>query len=458
MLSLAKLHQEDNSKMSALITGFVDYIKKFTLLDHILPKGNSNSKNKTAEASKDTAAVEEKAAAEKTKAVDDKDSVDETKPGALFPSKIVLKNDDLSKSSAVPCSTHGGETLMKIENEDGTISWKMNPETRDGSSMMTFSNITSPFMTTSGFQTFSPMSNAHIITDSPSPFTGALPKKIDTLQSPAHSVDSDLPNPEFFDIATQPNGLRTEYHGDDEEDGEHSTGDSNGDSYGEASSCSKSKTKKTYTCEFCGAEFRIRGYLTRHVKKHAITKAYECPFYEEHSENKCHPSGGFSRRDTYKTHLKARHFKYPQGTRSQDRANTGGKCGICNKYYESNEEWVEKHIESGECEGLPEGYTARAKNSRRKNFEYPNPAQISPVSSHSNDSPSTSGESPAVIHQQLITQESIGLSDEIARSKQLSSALQFPQRYNDYDNNDEFSLDVEQSMSFRPMMSQEYYS
>jgi hypothetical protein len=280
-------------------------------------------------------------------------------------------------------------------------------------------------MTTGSSNAFSPIANVPFGKDSFAP----LNKKDHDLASP-NSLTSDvpdLPNPEFFDI------------GKDEEE----TSDSGSDK----------EKKKTYTCDYCGAEFRIRGYLTRHVKKHALTKAYECPFFDEHSENKCHPTGGFSRRDTYKTHLKARHFKYPQGTRSQDRSTTSGKCGICNKSYDSNEDWVEHHIENGECEGLPEGYTARVKNSRRKNYEYPIPTQISPVSSHSNDSPATNDGSPAVQHQQLNTaQDSIKLADALQKGRlQFSNGL-----INEYDNNDEFSLDVEQSLSFRPMM--QYYT
>lgn len=431
MLSLAKLHREDESrlKVHALLAGFVNYLKKLNIFEHILPKKVDNVGN--------------------GKNV----KISATEPKGLFPTKIVMDDQKLSKSTAVPCSTHGHESLVKVENPDGSISWKFNHdlESRQPSSHGgNFSNMTSPFMTANS-NTFSPMNTMKFMpADSPSPLMMNNLKKHhhheSDLESPTHSVGSDLPNPEFFDLVSKNHG---EYD-DDEEEEEDSGSD---------------KGKKTYTCEFCGAEFRIRGYLTRHVKKHAITKAYECPFYEEHSEMKCHPTGGFSRRDTYKTHLKARHFKYPSGTRSQDRASTSGKCGTCNKHYESNEEWVEKHIESGECEGLPQGYTARVKNSRRKNYEYPNPGgvQISPVSSHSNDSPLTSGESPAVPHQQLNSQDSIRLSDELnASKKQLMdgvTGLRFNHQpfINDYDNNDEFSLDVEQSISFRPIMNQNFY-
>lgn len=107
-----------------------------------------------------------------------------------------------------------------------------------------------------------------------------------------------------------------------------------------------------FVCPECDAAFKIKGYLTRHIKKHATTKAYTCPFYDPNSEHPCHPNGGFSRRDTYKTHLKARHFIYPPGTRSQSRGKVSGKCQGCGISYDCNEDWVEDHIQSETCPGV----------------------------------------------------------------------------------------------------------
>lgn len=107
-----------------------------------------------------------------------------------------------------------------------------------------------------------------------------------------------------------------------------------------------------FACPHCSASFRIRGYLTRHIKKHAVNKAYTCPFFECGEETPCHSTGGFSRRDTYKTHLKARHFVYPTGTRSENRAKVGGRCRGCGESFDSNETWVEEHIHKKQCRGL----------------------------------------------------------------------------------------------------------
>ena len=125
--------------------------------------------------------------------------------------------------------------------------------------------------------------------------------------------------------------------------------------------------KRTYNCPHCNAVFKIRGYLTRHIKKHAINKAYSCPFHkfsiyidENNITHKCHPTGGFSRRDTYKTHLKARHFKYPQGTKTKDRPTTPGKCSMCGEHFENSEMWCEIHIEGAECKFLPPGFKGKS--------------------------------------------------------------------------------------------------
>lgn len=113
-----------------------------------------------------------------------------------------------------------------------------------------------------------------------------------------------------------------------------------------------SQQPQPFQCPHCPSSFRIRGYLTRHMKKHATKKAYSCPFFCSEDKTPCHPSGGFSRRDTYKTHLKARHFLYPVGTRSGNRGKVGGTCCGCGDKFESNEKWVEEHIHNRQCVGL----------------------------------------------------------------------------------------------------------
>ena len=93
-----------------------------------------------------------------------------------------------------------------------------------------------------------------------------------------------------------------------------------------SSSSSSSNSAKTgpFICHYCDSTFRKRGYLTRHIKRHPIVKAYRCPFYREDlaPRLRCHSSGGFSRRDTYKTHLRTRHLLYPEGVRPQDRSRS----------------------------------------------------------------------------------------------------------------------------------------
>ncbi|SCV05630.1 LANO_0H11716g1_1 [Lachancea nothofagi CBS 11611] len=124
---------------------------------------------------------------------------------------------------------------------------------------------------------------------------------------------------------------------------------------------------KKYVCHYCSAEFSIRGYLTRHIKKHAVEKAFHCPYYNCNliKEERCHRNGGFSRRDTYKTHLRSRHFVYPKGVKSKYKAKSSGKCAHCDAHFESSNEWIKKHVETGECKGLPDGFKVAVKTGRR---------------------------------------------------------------------------------------------
>lgn len=120
-----------------------------------------------------------------------------------------------------------------------------------------------------------------------------------------------------------------------------------------------------FVCSHCDAEFRVRSYLTRHLRKHNNAMAFVCPFYQdvegedEHlylcggkAGAKCHPTGGFSRKDTFKTHLKALHFIYPPRTRSRERSTLGGRCAGCFEYFDSNVAWFKEHIEPKICPGF----------------------------------------------------------------------------------------------------------
>ncbi|EDK40275.2 hypothetical protein PGUG_04373 [Meyerozyma guilliermondii ATCC 6260] len=115
----------------------------------------------------------------------------------------------------------------------------------------------------------------------------------------------------------------------------------------------KHEDQAMYQCEHCDASFKVKGYLTRHTKKHNVAKAFVCPFYQDHPADdsgvKCHPNGGFSRRDTFKTHLKAIHFIYPPGTKSSERRTRGGRCAGCFQQFSDNKEWLKDHVEAGKC-------------------------------------------------------------------------------------------------------------
>lgn len=118
--------------------------------------------------------------------------------------------------------------------------------------------------------------------------------------------------------------------------------------------------RKEFACKHCDASFKVKSYLTRHMRKHNNAKAFVCPFFEESdyeacgavkNGTKCHPTGGFSRRDTFKTHLRALHFIYPPGTKSSERNTIGGRCAGCFEFFENNADWLKNHIEGGACKG-----------------------------------------------------------------------------------------------------------
>lgn len=119
---------------------------------------------------------------------------------------------------------------------------------------------------------------------------------------------------------------------------------------GSSESGSDTNDEHAFKCPNCSASFRIRGYLTRHMKKHAEIMKFNCPFYSWlDPDHKCHQTGGFSRRDTFKMHLKARHFAYPTGTARKNRPNCAGRCCGCGEHFENNEQWIETHLLAGEC-------------------------------------------------------------------------------------------------------------
>ena len=107
-----------------------------------------------------------------------------------------------------------------------------------------------------------------------------------------------------------------------------------------------------HRCPFCQRQFMNKSYLSRHLKKHDAVKDYKCPFFApEHT--KCHHlNGEFSRKDTFKAHLKSIHFIYPIGVSKSNRNESGGRCAGCFKEFSSNNEWIAQHIETEQCPGL----------------------------------------------------------------------------------------------------------
>ncbi|KAK9374296.1 uncharacterized protein V1513DRAFT_401255 [Lipomyces chichibuensis] len=111
-----------------------------------------------------------------------------------------------------------------------------------------------------------------------------------------------------------------------------------------------SYASRPHSCTVCGRGFSRPNDLLRHQKSHQGDAPFYCPYHA--TDRRCHPSGGFSRCDTYKNHLKSMHFDYPAGTKKKERQGAGGKCGACLMEFQNVDEWISAHVESGRCKFL----------------------------------------------------------------------------------------------------------
>lgn len=130
-------------------------------------------------------------------------------------------------------------------------------------------------------------------------------------------------------------------------------------------------TNRPFQCRVCSRGFSRSNDLFRHEKRHwkelgnGTEDAYKCPFsvallreqriaqglpiHDLKDELPCHSSGIFSRCDTYKNHLKALHFEYPPGTKKKFRNGMHGKCKKCGQGFQNVDDWLNNHIETGQC-------------------------------------------------------------------------------------------------------------
>lgn len=225
---------------------------------------------------------------------------------ALFPRITNVTIQTTDEVSAKSCSTGLTTRLLPFKNKNGEIEWAFTDDsTMQGSELDVFK--------------IKQESKETPVTDKKDDKNDLTP----TTSNSSHS-DSILSNPGDHDKQDDSTPLTNSPYSDEEDSkglngGESGCEDMKGGESGDGESGSE-----IYQCPHCDVNFKIRGYLTRHLKKHAVKKAYSCPFYkysiyvdENNLTHKCHPNGGFSRRDTYKTHLKSRHFKYPKESRQR---------------------------------------------------------------------------------------------------------------------------------------------
>ncbi|KAI3404720.2 STP4 [Candida oxycetoniae] len=113
-------------------------------------------------------------------------------------------------------------------------------------------------------------------------------------------------------------------------------------------------TNRPHICEYCQRGFARPNDLFRHTKCHwkeigSDKGQFKCPFKSQSNSQCCHNTGIFSRCDTFKNHLKAIHFQYPNGTKKEQRSKVKGKCRLCQQEFENVDDWIKNHINSKSC-------------------------------------------------------------------------------------------------------------
>lgn len=120
-------------------------------------------------------------------------------------------------------------------------------------------------------------------------------------------------------------------------------------------------TNRPHICKYCQRGFARPNDLFRHVKCHwkeigSDKGQFKCPFKLLEDGNTtgstdhcCHNTGIFSRCDTFKNHLKAIHFQYPNGTKKDQRTKVNGKCRMCQMEFSNVDDWLLNHIQKNQC-------------------------------------------------------------------------------------------------------------
>lgn len=115
---------------------------------------------------------------------------------------------------------------------------------------------------------------------------------------------------------------------------------------------------RPHVCKYCQRGFARPNDLFRHIKCHwkeigSDKGQFKCPFKrgagDDGEDHCCHNTGIFSRCDTFKNHLKAIHFQYPNGTKKDQRTKVPGKCRMCGAHFANVDDWMVNHIETNGC-------------------------------------------------------------------------------------------------------------
>ena len=329
---------------------------------------------------------------------------------SLFPKPIVVDNTLSVNSTVIPCSynetSHAQATNNLLNSYTTQYNSFMNSDNTNSANGLLLSSIISPSTQNKYFNNGISFNNTSHLTSkslfSPQSIRGSpheenmatpqfsktpqmMPPSVNSVRSNAQQTSPSISN-EISPVSSSGNGTDVLPENFQLPEGVN------------------------YVCHYCDASFQVRGYLSRHIKKHAIVKEYTCPYYRHANEIKtfmehnlntkyfkseeeasaarkkfqsmkhvCHKHNGeFWRKDTLMIHLKKKHYsvdrntlklvleqkKLEQGPHVKtkpkiDARKLPGTCTCCDEKFANADDFCNNHVLMGMCPALPHGYSIK---------------------------------------------------------------------------------------------------
>lgn len=333
-------------------------------------------------------------------------SSDEDEEFILFPKPIVVDNTLSVNSTVIPCSYNESSHTQAANNFTSNYATQynsfMNSDNNSNTNGLLLSSIISPNTQNKYFNNgISFNHNSYL--SSKSIFSPQ------SIRSSPH--EENLATPQFSKTPQMiPPSINNAKGNASQDNNEISPVSSSGNGTDVLPENFQLPEGVNYVCHYCDASFQVRGYLSRHIKKHAIVKEYTCPYYRHASEIRaymehnlntkyfkndeeanaarkkfqsmkhvCHKHNGeFWRKDTLMIHLKKKHYsvdrntlklvleqkKFEQGPHVKtkpkiDARKLPGTCTCCDEHFANADDFCNNHVLKGMCPALPNGYSIK---------------------------------------------------------------------------------------------------